>query len=116
MPSLPPSSGPLPDRLRGALLGLAAGDRNGGPLRMALCLAADFHQALGHPLPFAGPANYCPVLAGAFAGARWGASAIGPDLMRHPAAVGLLPRVEQIADDLARTWEGPFLAAPAPRG
>ena len=27
------------DRVRGILLGLAAGDRNGGPIRMALCLA-----------------------------------------------------------------------------
>ena len=27
------------DRIRGALLGLAAGDRNGGPIRMAVRLA-----------------------------------------------------------------------------
>lgn len=34
------------DRVERALIGLAAGDRNGGPTRMAFCLE------------FAGPANY----------------------------------------------------------
>jgi ADP-ribosyl-[dinitrogen reductase] hydrolase len=34
-----------------------------------------FADALGASLAFAGPANYCPVLVGTVAGARWGRSA-----------------------------------------
>jgi ADP-ribosylglycohydrolase len=32
------------DRCRGVLLGLAAGDRNGGPIRMAVCLAESLRE------------------------------------------------------------------------
>jgi len=35
------------DRARGILLGLAAGDRIGGPLRMALCLAESLAESKG---------------------------------------------------------------------
>jgi ADP-ribosylglycohydrolase len=59
-----------------------------------------FSEALAGALDFAGPANYCPVLAGAIAGARWGASAI------DPAAVDprLLPTLRGLADMLALSW------------
>ena len=40
-----------------------------------------FADALGASLTFAGPANYCPVLVGAVAGARWGAVAISPEML-----------------------------------
>ena len=39
-------SGSLEDRLRGALLGLAAGDTIGGPLQMALTLAESLKNDL----------------------------------------------------------------------
>jgi hypothetical protein len=88
------------DRCRGVLLGLAAGDRNGGPTEFAVCLAeslaerrafdrddmlqaavyfvtahASFDAVLAASLAFAGSGNYCPVLVGAIDGACWGASA-----------------------------------------
>ncbi len=65
--------------------------------------APTFSEALAGALDFAGPANYCPVLAGAVAGARWGASGI------DPAAVDprLLPSLRGIADMLALCWPGP---------
>jgi ADP-ribosylglycohydrolase len=60
-----------------------------------------FAEALAGALAFAGPENYCPVLAGALAGARWGASAI------DPAAVDprLLPALRGVADMLALCWD-----------
>jgi ADP-ribosylglycohydrolase len=65
--------------------------------------ASIFSEALEGALNFAGPANYCPVLAGALAGARWGAGAI--DL----AAVDprLLPTLTELADGLALNWAQP---------
>jgi ADP-ribosylglycohydrolase len=59
-----------------------------------------FAEALAGALAFAGPANYCPVLTGAIAGARWGAGAI------DPAAVDarLLPTLRGTADRLALSW------------
>jgi ADP-ribosylglycohydrolase len=59
-----------------------------------------FTEALAGALDFAGPANYCPVLAGSIAGARWGAAAI------DPAAVdpGFLPTLRGLADMLALGW------------
>jgi hypothetical protein len=33
-------------------------------------------EVLQKSIEFAGPANYCPVLVGSLAGARWGASSI----------------------------------------
>ena len=114
------------DRCRGVLLGLAAGDRNGGPTEFAVCLAeslaerrafdrddmlqaavyfvtadASFDAALAASLAFAGPANYCPVLVGAIGGARWGASAIRAEHLAHCRDVA---RVEDAASMLAASW------------
>ncbi|MFZ1007391.1 MAG: ADP-ribosylglycohydrolase family protein, partial [Candidatus Sulfotelmatobacter sp.] len=60
--------------------------------------SGSFAEALERSLAFAGPANYCPVLVGAIAGARWGASAIMPSSLAH---VDILPRVTAAADALA---------------
>jgi len=61
-------------------------------------LSACFAEALERSLDFAGSANYCPVLVGAIAGARWGVSAIPPSSLAH---VDILPRVVAAADALA---------------
>jgi ADP-ribosyl-[dinitrogen reductase] hydrolase len=63
--------------------------------------SARFTEALDRSLAFAGPSNYCPVLVGAVAGARWGASAIPPPVLAH---VEILPRVRAAADALAAGW------------
>jgi ADP-ribosyl-[dinitrogen reductase] hydrolase len=60
-----------------------------------------FAEALDRSLAFAGPANYCPVLVGAIAGGRWGASAIPPLSLVH---VDILPRVRAAAEALAAGW------------
>ena len=61
-----------------------------------------FHDALTASLSFAGPANYCPVLVGAIGGARWGASAIPPQLLSH---CDVLIRAQIAAESLANGWE-----------
>jgi hypothetical protein len=63
--------------------------------------SGSFAEALERSLAFAWPANYCPVLVGAIAGARWGASAIPPSSLAH---VDILPRVRAAADALAAGW------------
>jgi ADP-ribosylglycohydrolase len=63
--------------------------------------SACFAEALDRSLAFAGPANYCPVLVGAIAGGRWGASAIPPSSLAH---VDILPRVKAAAESLAAGW------------
>lgn len=63
--------------------------------------SGSFAEALGRSLAFAGPTNYCPVLVGTVAGARWGASAITPSSMAH---ADMLPRVRTAADALASGW------------
>ena len=63
--------------------------------------SGSFAEALERSLAFAGPANYCPVLVGTIAGARWGASAIPPSSLAH---VEILPRVRATADALAAGW------------
>jgi ADP-ribosylglycohydrolase len=63
--------------------------------------SADFAEALERSLAFAGPANYCPVLVGTIAGARWGASAIPPTALAH---VDLLVGVRATAEALAAGW------------
>jgi ADP-ribosyl-[dinitrogen reductase] hydrolase len=63
--------------------------------------SGSFTEALDRSLAFAGPANYCPVLVGAIAGARWGASAIPPSSLAH---VDILPRVVAAAESLASGW------------
>ena len=60
-----------------------------------------FAEALERSLAFAGPANYCPVLVGAIAGARWGASAIPPSSSAH---ADIMPRVRAAAKSLAAGW------------
>ncbi len=62
---------------------------------------SEFAPALEAAVAFAGPANYCPVLVGAIAGARWGAAAIPARLLTHCA---ILPRVETVAEALAASW------------
>jgi ADP-ribosylglycohydrolase len=61
-----------------------------------------FADALSASLAFAGPANYCPVLVGAVAGARWGATAISAELLPE---WGLMVRVGNAAEILAHEWE-----------
>lgn len=61
----------------------------------------DLETALARSLAFAGPANYCPVLVGAIAGARWGASRIPPSCLRTSP---ILRRVELAADALSASW------------
>jgi ADP-ribosylglycohydrolase len=90
---------------------VAVGDGPGSPggyapdvLRAALYFAgtsASFSTALDGSLAFAGPANYCPVLVGALAGARWGASAVPPLALVH---VTIRPRVLAAAQALAASW------------
>ena len=63
--------------------------------------SACFAEALDRSLAFAGPSNYCPVLVGAIAGGRWGASAIPPSLLAH---VDILPRVKAAAESLTAGW------------
>jgi len=73
-------------------------------LRAALHFVASsacFAEALDRSLAFAGAANYCPVLGGAIAGARWGVSAIPHPSLAH---VEILPRVRATADALASRW------------
>ena len=65
--------------------------------------SASFHEALQDSLAFAGPANYCPVLVGSIGGARWGASEVGADLLKHNDE--LMPRIDAVAGRLAATWE-----------
>jgi ADP-ribosylglycohydrolase len=63
--------------------------------------SACFTEALVRSLAFAGPADYCPVLVGAVAGARWGASAVPPSALAH---VDILPRLLATAEALAAGW------------
>ena len=59
--------------------------------------ARSFAEALEEALRFAGRENYCPVVAGAIAGARWGASSIPPGMLGHGEVRKLVPRLERIA-------------------
>ncbi|HEX3152438.1 MAG TPA: ADP-ribosylglycohydrolase family protein [Gemmataceae bacterium] len=61
-----------------------------------------FADALHRSMTFAGAANYCPILVGAIAGARWGRSAIPVEDLGH---VDVMPRVEAAAMKLANSWE-----------
>jgi ADP-ribosylglycohydrolase len=63
--------------------------------------SGSFVKALERSLAFAGAANYCPVLVGALAGARWGSSAIPQPALAH---VEILPRVRAAAEGLAAGW------------
>jgi ADP-ribosylglycohydrolase len=61
-----------------------------------------FSSALREAVNFAGPANYCPVLAGAIGGARWGASNVADDLIGRNK--DLMLRVMKTAEILAARW------------
>ena len=67
--------------------------------------APSFAVALAQALDFAGPANYAPVLVGAIAGARWGASGIGPLLLQHAACRAIRVEIDAAAHRLAEGWE-----------
>jgi ADP-ribosylglycohydrolase len=83
-------------------------DRGGfapAALRAAVHFVAtseDFHAAVSRAVTFAGPANYCPVIVGAVAGARWGAASIPSADLSHCTSLG---RIEVAADKLADTWQ-----------
>jgi ADP-ribosylglycohydrolase len=92
----------------GSFAGREGPGNNGGyspdVLRAALYFvgsSACFTEALDRSLAFAGPSNYCPVLVGAVAGARWGAPAISPSALAH---VDILPKVRASAEALAAGW------------
>jgi ADP-ribosylglycohydrolase len=61
-----------------------------------------FTDTLCASLSFAGPANYCPVLVGAVAGARWGAAAVTPEMLTD---CDVLIRVRNAAEIQANGWE-----------
>jgi ADP-ribosyl-[dinitrogen reductase] hydrolase len=61
-----------------------------------------FTDSLDGSLQFAGPANYCPVLVGAVAGASWGAVAISPEVLSD---CDVSMRVQRAAEILADGWE-----------
>ena len=63
--------------------------------------SSSFSEALQKALAFAGPANYCPVITGAVAGARWGQSSISSEQLTH---CDLLMDVEAAANTLTATW------------
>lgn len=75
--------------------------------------SGDFTGALLDSLRYAGPANYCPVLVGAIAGARWGVDAIDLELLEHTCVLEILPRVETNAAALGSGWSGPSSQPPA---
>jgi ADP-ribosylglycohydrolase len=62
----------------------------------------DFEESLSRAIRFAGPENFCPVLVGAFAGARWGAAAI-PESMTQPDEL-IRKRIADVAAELASGW------------
>jgi ADP-ribosylglycohydrolase len=62
----------------------------------------NFEAALSASLAFAGGANYCPVLVGAIAGARWGRSQIPTTSLSH--AMSLIPQLQALSDKLALTF------------
>eukprot|EP00698_Gefionella_okellyi_P009426 TRINITY_DN2395_c0_g1_i1.p1 TRINITY_DN2395_c0_g1~~TRINITY_DN2395_c0_g1_i1.p1 ORF type:complete len:283 (+),score=42.22 TRINITY_DN2395_c0_g1_i1:30-878(+) len=73
--------------------------------------ANSFDDALMPSLDFAGGANFCPVLVGAIAGARWGASNIDDEHIDHvdkpcPYSGGqkYVPRFTACAAKLAADW------------
>jgi hypothetical protein len=67
--------------------------------------APRFAVAQAHALDFAGPANYAPVLVGPIAGARWGASSIGPLLLQHAACRAIRVEIDVAGHRLAEGWE-----------
>jgi hypothetical protein len=87
---------------------LSGGGYSPETLRAAMHFVArydSFGEALSESLRFAGPANYCPVLVGAIAGARWGAASI-PDshLLHCNIGVNLSERLRDRVDAAATPW------------
>jgi ADP-ribosyl-[dinitrogen reductase] hydrolase len=64
--------------------------------------SSSFDEALQRALAFAGPANYCPVITGAVAGARWGRVAIPHKHLEHS---DVLNEVEETAKAFIATWK-----------
>ncbi|ELR11124.1 uncharacterized protein ACA1_387230 [Acanthamoeba castellanii str. Neff] len=69
----------------------------------------DFNSALDPSLTFAGSANYCPVIVGALAGARYGRSAIHEAhfTSNRELSPALLTRLGSVVDSLAAGWSAP---------
>jgi ADP-ribosylglycohydrolase len=91
------------DSLHGGERALSAGGFAPEVLRAAAAFVDandSFTDALAAAASFAGSANYCPVLAGAIAGARWGASAVPPALSEPEVARD----VARLADALSAGW------------
>ena len=62
---------------------------------------SSFDDTLRQSLKFAGSANYCPVLAGSLAGARWGASRISDRWLDGVKNIG---RIKDISHEFSRQW------------
>ena len=71
--------------------------------------AADFSEALERSIAFAGPSNYCPVLVGSIAGARWGRSQITPVACCHHGP--LIPELTSVAQALVSKWSSDATAS-----
>jgi ADP-ribosylglycohydrolase len=97
------------ERIRDALLGGSNAPLHDGGFAPEVLRAAvfflsahtGFAAALEASVAFAGPSNYCPVLVGAIAGARWGAGAVPSELLMH---CEILDRVQTTASALAGSW------------
>ena len=89
-----------------AAAGLSDGGFAPAALRAAVAFGggAAFDATLAASLQFAGRANYCPVLVGCLAGARWGAAAVPPGALAHAMARGVRDRVAAAAEQMAAGW------------
>ena len=65
--------------------------------------ATSFGEALTRSMAFAGHANYCPVLVGAIAGARWGRGAISGELLEHVDG-RTMQRTVEASETLSGVW------------
>jgi ADP-ribosyl-[dinitrogen reductase] hydrolase len=96
----------LLDQASPARTELHRGGYSPGTLHAALAFATtgrDPITALQAAKSFAGPANYCPVLVGAFLGARFGADVFDDgQLQHHPAEH--IARIRKAAWGLAELW------------
>ena len=63
----------------------------------------DFQSMLSEAIHFAGPSNYCPVIAGALGGARWGAAAISPSWWND---VKGIEDIHKLAAVVSGRWQG----------
>lgn len=68
--------------------------------------AVSFDEALESAVGFAGPTNFCPVLVGAIAGARFGYQSINPRNTSHCSSIHL-DRALALGKQLASTWSWP---------